>query len=68
MDIIVEEKAKTFKDLEQEIFKLACQSAIEVTKEILRKKDEEIFHKTDKEKYKSEGFRKTSIKTIYGAV
>lgn len=68
MDIIVEETAKTFKDLEQEIFKLACQSAIEVTREILKEKDDEIFLKVDKEKYKSEGFRKTSIKTIYGAV
>ena len=68
MEIIVEEKAKTFKDLEQEIFKIACRSAMEVTKEILKKKDDEIFLKVDKEKYKSEGFRKTSIKTIYGAV
>ena len=68
MDIIVDDKAKTFKDLEQEIFKIACESAVEVTKEILKNKDNEIFLNRNKEKYKSEGFRKNSIKTIYGTV
>ena len=68
MDIIVEEKGKSFKDLEQDIFRLACQSAVEVTKEILAQKDNEIFKTRDTDKYYSEGFRKTSIKTIYGSV
>ena len=68
MNSIVEDKAKTFKDLEQEIFRIACELAVEVTQEILKNKDNEIFVNRDKEKYKSEGLRKTSIKTIYGSV
>ena len=68
MDFIVEEKEYTFKELEQEIFRLVCRAGAEVTQAILKRKDEEIFRDLDRERYKSEGFRKTSIKTIYGVV
>ena len=68
METILKEKQYTFKELEQEIFRLACQAGVELTQEILTKKDQEIFEKVDKTKYKSEGFRETSIKTQYGSV
>jgi len=41
---------------------------VELTQEILKKKDQEIFEKADKTKYRSEGFRDASIKTQYGSV
>ena len=68
MDTIVKEKQYTFKELEQIIFRVSCQTGVRVTQELLKKKDQEIFEKVDKTKYKSEGFRSTSIKTQYGVV
>jgi hypothetical protein len=68
METIVKEKQYTFKELEQDIFRLICQAGVVLTQEILKKKDQEIFEKADKTKYRSEGFRDTSIKTQYGSV
>ena len=68
MNPIVEEKKQTFKELEKEIFRLSCQADINVTRQILEQKDQEIFAACDKAVYHSEGFRKTSIKTVYGTV
>ncbi len=68
MDSIVKEEKKTFKKLEQEIFMIACNAAVEITKEILKEKDQEIFKTHDRSKFKSGGFRVTSIKTVYGTV
>ena len=64
MNTILNEGKKTFKDLEQELYRVACDMAVDMAKEILNKKDDEIFIERDKEKYKSEGLRKTSIKTV----
>ena len=68
MNTIVDEKRKTFKELETEIFRLVCQAGVELTRMILEKKDQEIFRGADKTVYHSEGFRTTSIKTVYGTV
>ena len=68
MDIIVEDKEYSFKELEQEIFRLVCAAGIDVTRKILAKKDEDIFQNIDKKKYTSGGFRSSSIKTVYGSV
>ena len=68
MDIIVEDKAFSFKDLEREIFRMICEKGVELTREILKSLDQKIFNDIDKELYRSEGFRKTSVKTQYGEV
>lgn len=68
MDIIVKDKDYSFKDLEQEIFRTVCRAGVEITRQILTRKDQEIFEKIDKEVYHSKGFRHTSIKTQYGDV
>lgn len=68
MDKIVNDKKETFKELEQEIYLIACKSAVEITKGILEQRDQEIFEERDKKKYVSAGFKKTSIKTVYGTV
>lgn len=68
MENIVVENRKTFKELEQEIFLIACNTAVEITRGILEQRDQKIFEERDKKTYKSEGVRKTSIKTVYGTV
>ena len=68
MESIISEEGATFKDLEQFIFESICLIGREWTKSILKEKDEEIFKTRDAAVYKSEGFRTTSIKTIYGDV
>ena len=68
MDMIVDEKEYSFKELEQEIYRLVCKAGVEITQQILKYKDDEIFKSVDKANYKSEGFRSTSIKTVYGTV
>ena len=68
MDMIVDEKEYSFKELEQEIYRLVCQAGAEITQQILKYKDDEIFKAVDKDSYKSEGFRGSSIKTVYGTV
>ena len=68
MGIIVDEKEYSFKELEQEIFRIVCQAGVELTQKILKAKDEELFKQRDGSVYRSGGFRKTSIKTVYGVV
>jgi len=65
---IVEEKEKSFKELEKEIFRLACNAAVEMTRGILEQRDQKIFEERDKKLYRSMGVRRTSIKTVYGTV
>ena len=68
MDIIVKDKEFSFKDLEQEIFRIVCRAGVEITSQILSRKDQEIYEAVDKEVYHSKGFRHTTIKTQYGDV
>ena len=68
MDIIVDDKEYSFKELEQEIYRIVCRAGVEITKEILARKDQEIFETVDKKVYHSKGFRHTSIKVQYGEV
>lgn len=68
MDTIAGEKGLAFKELEKEIFRMSCQVDTEITRQILEQKDEDIFRACDKAVYHSEGFRRTSIKTVYGTV
>lgn len=42
MDTIVKEKQYIFKELEQIIFRVSCQTGVRVTQELLKKKDQEI--------------------------
>ena len=68
MDIILEDKEYSFKELEQEIFRIICRAGVEITKKILSNKDQKIFETVDKTVYHSKGFRHTTIKTQYGDV
>lgn len=65
---ILNENAVSFKELEQAIFEQCCEAAREATKAILQAMDEKLAKKRDKSKYRDKGYRKTTIKTIYGEV
>ena len=43
MENIVAENRKTFKELEQEIYLVSCNAAVEITRRILEHRDQEIF-------------------------
>ena len=65
---ILNENAVSFKELEQAIFEQCCEAAREATKAILQAMDEKLAKERDKSKYRDKGYRKTTIKTIYGEV
>ena len=65
---ILDEKEISFKELEQKIFQYVCELGCEITKMILERYDDELSGKRDKEKYRDNGQRKSSIKTGYGPV
>jgi hypothetical protein len=65
---ILNENAVSFKELEQAIFEQCCEAARESTKAILQAMDEKLAKERDKSKYRDKGYRKTTIKTIYGEV
>ena len=68
MDTIVRDGEYNFKELEKEIYRLVCEAGTEITRQILEYKDQKIFEEVDKKKYKSQGFRTTTVKTQYGNV
>ena len=68
MDTIIKEKEYTFKELEKEIFRMVCEAGTKITCQILEDKDQKIFEEVDRKKYKSQGFRTTTVKTQYGNV
>ena len=65
---ILNENAVSFKELEQAIFEQCCEAAREATRAILQAMDEKLAKERDKSKYRDKGYRKTTIKTIYGEV
>lgn len=68
MNLIVEEKLVSFKELEKKIFQYICEVGRELTRIILEKYDTELMNQRDKKKYRNKGLKGTSIKTVYGEV
>lgn len=58
----------TFKDLEQKIYKLACDEACKSLKEILELLDEKLLNERDTKIYRNKGRKKTCLRTIMGNV
>lgn len=46
MDTIVKKDCLTFKDIEKEIFKYACQIAVDITKQFLAEYDKKLMQGT----------------------
>ena len=57
-----------FHELENEVFRLVCETGCAVTGAILNAIDQRLFKERDKKKYREKGRRKTTVKTRYGDV
>ena len=64
----LKENEINFKDIEQSIYEFVCRQACEMIVELLEKLDEKLMKERDKKKYRSKGFKKTTIKTVMGEI
>ena len=68
MDLMVDEKDITFKEIEKEIFELVCEAGRELTKDILERCDQHLHTTRNKSELRDKGCRRSTIKTVYGEV
>ena len=68
MDLMVDKKDITFKEIEKEIFELVCEAGRELTKDILEKYDQHLHTTRNKSELRDKGCRRSTIKTVYGEV
>ena len=68
MNLMVDEKGVTFKEIEKEIFELVCEAGRELTKDILEKYDQHLHTTRNKSELRDKGCRRSTIKTVYGEV
>lgn len=68
MDTMLNQKDISFKDLEQEIFRIICEIGRELTEEILERYDRYLHDNRDRTVYRDKGKRSSTIKTVYGEV
>lgn len=68
MDIMINDNALSFKDLEKKIYTWGCQICQEFTREFLERYDQLLMEQRDKKQYRNKGHRQTTIKTIFGEV
>lgn len=66
-DIVTKERV-TFKDLEEITFKIACEFANEMLKNMLEEYDKQIMESRDKTKYRHKGIETTTLKVKTGLV
>lgn len=64
----LDENGITFKSLEKEIYKLVCEVACEIMKEMLLELDRRLMDERDTQVYRAKGIKHTCIKTIMGTV
>ena len=57
-----------FKTIEEKIYKIVCEVACEIMKDILENIDLRLLAKRDTKKYRNKGFRETCIHTLMGEV
>ena len=65
---MLNEDGYTFKEIEQEIFRMVCEWGQAFTKTFLEEYDTYLMNTRDKEAYRNKGLKKTTIKTVYGEV
>ena len=68
MKSMIAENGVTFKDLEKNIYAWVCGMGRRFTSEFLERYDRMLMEERDKSRYRHKGFRKTTIKTVYGEV
>lgn len=68
MALMIKDEGISFKQLEEEIFRMACSAARELTRELLEKYDQRLMEERDRKAYRHKGYRATTVKTRYGEV
>ncbi len=68
MNLMVDEKCVSFKEIEKEIYNLICEAGRELTKEVLEKYDQHLHATRNKSELRDKGCRRSTIKTVYGEV
>lgn len=68
MITMLNEEGLTFKEIEEEIFKMVCEWGQSFAKDFLERYDEFLMKNRDKEAYRNKGLRETTIKTVFGEV
>ncbi len=68
MDTIINAGGITFKELEQKIYRDICKLGQDCTRNFLEEYDRILMKERDRSKYRHKGYRRTTIKTIYGEV
>ncbi len=68
MNSMLDEKGVTFKEIEKEIFELICKAGRELTREILEDYDQYLHKTRNRSELRDKGYRRSTIKTVYGEV
>lgn len=68
MNIMLNDEGLTFKEIEEEIFKMVCEWGQSFAREFLEKYDEYLMKSRDKGSYRNKGLRETTVKTVFGEV
>lgn len=68
MDTILINEGISFKELEQNIYSIACGWARDYAKRILEEYDAYLAEHRDKKAYRNKGLRSTVVKTVFGEV
>ena len=67
-NIMLNEESLTFKEIEEEIFRMVSEWGQSFAKDFLERYDEFLMKNRDKEAYRNKGLRETTIKTVFGEV
>ena len=68
MDTMIKQEGLSFKELEQEIFRNICELGRITTAKVLEEYDSYLKETRDRKVYRDKGYRRTTIKTVYGEV
>lgn len=68
MITMLNEEGLTFKEIEEEIFKMVCEWGQSFARELLERYDQYLMENRDKKAYRNKGLRETTVKTVFGEV
>ena len=68
MKTMIKQEGLSFKELEQEIFRNICELGQITTAKVLEEYDSYLKEARDRKVYRDKGYRRTTIKTVYGEV
>ena len=68
MITMLNEEGLTFKEIEEEIFRMVCEWGQSFARDFLERYDKYLMLNRDKNTYRNKGLRETTIKTVFGEV